>query len=188
MVESVKEHKANMRKEMLSKRAFLDKHLKAQYDNSICEKLWGKVEQHRYQVIHVYIPMASEIDITSFIQRCLENDLTVVAPKTLKGRQLKHLRLRSLAKLEAGVFGTKHPAGDEEFVGEIDMIVVPGLAFDNLNYRLGYGAGYYDNFLIHQLRAKKIAIAYPFQIVSKVPIESHDVSLDEILTCPDMVL
>jgi hypothetical protein len=42
MVESVKEHKANMRKEMLSKRAFLDKHLKAQYDNSICEKLWGK--------------------------------------------------------------------------------------------------------------------------------------------------
>jgi 5-formyltetrahydrofolate cyclo-ligase len=183
MSDSIKERKATMRKEMLSKRAFLDREKKAQYDNCICLQLWDVVVQNQLRVIHVYVPMASEIDITLFIQKCLDAHLTVIAPKTLKQRKLKHLQLKSMNELESGVFGTKHPAGEEEYTGKLDLIVAPGLAFDKHKYRLGYGAGYYDNFLVHQSSAKKIAIAYPFQLVDEVPIEPHDVSLDDVMTC-----
>ena len=61
------------------------------------------------------------------------------------------------------------------------MIIVPGLAFDAQNYRLGYGGGYYDNFIVNHAQAKKIGIFYPFQKVEKVPVEAHDFPLDKIL-------
>jgi 5-formyltetrahydrofolate cyclo-ligase len=188
MTDSIKERKAEMRKEMLSKRAFLNREKKAQYDQCICEQLWDVVVQNQFQVIHVYVPMASEIDITAFIQKCLDTQLTVIAPKTLKQRKLKHLQLKSMSELESGVFGTKHPIGEEEYSGKLDLIVAPGLAFDEHKFRLGYGAGYYDNFLIHQPDALKIAIAYPFQLVEHVPTEPHDVCLDTVMTCQNIHL
>ena len=54
------------------------------------------------------------------------------------------------------------------------------MSFDEYNYRLGYGAGYYDNFLVNHPNALKVGIFYPFQKVDKVPTEPHDVKLDEI--------
>ena len=63
------------------------------------------------------------------------------------------------------------------------MIITPGLAFDASNYRLGYGGGYYDSFMVNHPDAWKIGICYPFQKVPKVPIEEHDLQLDKILFC-----
>jgi 5,10-methenyltetrahydrofolate synthetase len=62
-----------------------------------------------------------------------------------------------------------------------DFVVVPGLAFDRNRYRLGYGGGYYDNFLMTQPKAQKVGIFYPFQEVVQVPKEAHDVQLDEMV-------
>jgi 5-formyltetrahydrofolate cyclo-ligase len=129
----------------------------------------------------------AEINIFPLIEQLLENKMTVVTPKTLPKRQLKHLVLKSLNELEKGVFGTKYPAGDEVFEGEYDLIIVPGLSFDNNNYRLGYGGGYYDNFMVNHTKAKKIGIFYPFQEMEEIPLESHDVRLDEILVNKDFL-
>ncbi len=83
--------------------------------------------------------------------------------------------------MEKGVFGTVHPTGEKVFTGTYDMMITPGLSFDSNNYRLGYGGGYYDTFLAENPAAKKVGIFYPFQEVDNLPLEPHDVRLDEIL-------
>jgi 5-formyltetrahydrofolate cyclo-ligase len=181
------DQKKKLRKEMLFKRAKSSKLARVKYDESICQSLWEIIEKHDFKTIHCYLPMGTEINIFPLIEQLLENKMTVVTPKTLPKRQLKHLVLKSLNELEKGVFGTKYPAGDEVFEGEYDLIIVPGLSFDNNNYRLGYGGGYYDNFMVNHTKAKKIGIFYPFQEMEEIPLESHDVRLDEILVNKDFL-
>jgi 5-formyltetrahydrofolate cyclo-ligase len=99
----------------------------------------------------------------------------------LPARTLENRILTSLQDLETGIKGTQHPALPNIYNGNYDLIIVPGLAFDAQRYRLGYGGGYYDNFLVAQPKAFKVGIFYPFQQVAAVPKEAHDVCLDSII-------
>ena len=154
---------------------------KTSYDLEICKRLEHIISARKAKVIHAYLPMGTEIDIRPLIQKLLKNNIMVVTPKTLPKRQLSHWVLHSLEDLEKGVFGTSYPANSSEYSGPFDLIIVPGLAFDADNYRMGYGGGYYDAFLAAHPSAYKIGILYPFQKVPKVPVESHDHPLNEIL-------
>lgn len=166
---------------MISQRAKLPNQIKQKYDDWICESLLEIILKKNLKVIHCFLPMAYEINIFPLIKTLLQNGITVVTPKTLAKRQLEHLVLKSLEELEKGVFGTVHPKGNNIYQGDYDLIIIPGLAFDSDKNRLGYGGGYYDNFIIHHPKAMKIGIFYPFQKVDKIPIESHDVTLDKTL-------
>jgi 5-formyltetrahydrofolate cyclo-ligase len=178
---TIGEQKKNLRKQMLLKRAKLPKEKKEVYDQGICNTLLNTIEGNQYKTIHCYLPMGTEINIFPLIEELLENGLTVITPKTLPKRTLKHLVLKSLDELEKGIFGTLHPEGGEEFEGEYDLIIVPGLSFDSINYRLGYGGGYYDAFMLNHPTANKIGIFYPFQEVDSIPVEPHDLRLDKVL-------
>jgi len=171
---------------MLTQRTELDPTQKEAWDQTICNILWEMISERQYQTIHCYLPMQTEVDIVPLIQWMLATNLTVVTPKTLPDRKLQHLVLRSLDELEWGVFGTSHPAKAQTFSATYDLIIVPGLAFDKANYRLGYGGGYYDAFLAQHPDAYKVGIGYPFQLVEQVPIAEHDVVLDEVLCAEDM--
>ncbi|MCO6499885.1 MAG: 5-formyltetrahydrofolate cyclo-ligase [Vicingus serpentipes] len=180
MTEIIKQKK-DLRKEMLIKRAKLDKIYKKKYDLWVCNELENIIDANNYKIIHAYLPMGKEIDITPLLKKLLSKNITVVTPKTLPKRKLENRVLTSLTDIEKGVFGTTHPVTPEEYKGVFDLIIVPGLAFDNDNYRLGYGGGYYDNFLVHHPDSNKIGIFYPEQEVEKVPVETHDIRLDNIL-------
>ncbi len=151
------------------------------HDQFICEKLWQLVREKKASTVHTYLPMGQEVDIFPFIEAMLKNGLTVVAPKSLKGRKLENLVLHSLTDLEAGIYGTSHPAGGEVYTGSYDLFIVPGLAFDRQYNRIGYGAGYYDAFLGSQMGGYKLGIGYPFQLVDALPSEPHDIRLDGVL-------
>lgn len=181
---TIPEQKKKLRKQMLAERAKLEKPMKDKYDHWICEEIWTIIVENKHQIVHCYLPMGAEINIYPLIERMLEAGITVVTPKTLPRWQLQHLVLNSLDDLEKGVFGTRHPANSEVFTGAYDLIIVPGLAFDYQHYRLGYGGGYYDNFLVHHPDTYKLGICYPFQRMETIPLESHDVELEEIL-CKD---
>lgn len=175
------EEKKRLRVKMLSQRARMDGQQKQQYDQSICNLLLALVNENEYKTVHCYLPMGEEIDIRPFIHKLLIQKLTVVTPKTLPKRQLQHLVLDDLSQVEAGRYGTVHPANSKEYFGAYDLIIVPGLAFSTSHYRLGYGGGYYDHFLAQHPKAYKLGIGYPFQQVEQIPLEFHDVQLDGIL-------
>lgn len=79
-------------------------------------------------------------------------------------------------------FGIKEPKSTEiTDLSIIDIIIVPGVAFDKIGYRLGRGKGYYDRFLT-KTKAIKIGICFDFQIVEKVPINQFDIKIDIIIT------
>ena len=85
-------------------------------------------------------------------------------------------------RLEIGSFHIEEPKGDETYpVEEIEVIVVPGVAFDKKGRRLGRGKGFYDR-LLKDAKATKIGIGYDFQLVEDLPSEPHDVSMDIIIT------
>ncbi len=178
---STTEQKKVLRKHMLTQRAALDPWQKKSWDQDLCESLWELISKQQWSTIHCYLPMRTEVDIVPLIRRMLAGNITVVTPKTLPDRKLQHLVLRSLDELEWGVFGTSHPANARTFSGDYDLIIVPGLAFDKDNYRLGYGGGYYDAFLTQNPKAHTVGIGYPFQLVGQVPVEEHDVVLDQVL-------
>ncbi len=175
------EQKKILRQQMLLKRAELFQDTKTEYDCWVCNALQNLIEASKYKTVHCYLPMNTEINIYPLIENLLKRGVTVVTPKTLKKRKLKHLVLASLDKLEQGVFGTQYPGGDNEFKGDYDLIIVPGLAFDANKNRLGYGGGYYDVFLSNNANANTIGVYYPFQHVEKIPTEQHDLTLNEVL-------
>jgi len=167
--------------QMLRRRSQLNTEKKADYDQEICRQLEKIIRENNYQTVHAYIPMANEIDISPLLQNLLDQGIQVICPKTLPKRKLENRILHSLSQLETGIMGTQHPIQDDLFEGEIDLIIVPGLAYDPDNYRLGYGGGYYDNFLVNHPNAKKVGIFYPFQGVAQVPKEEHDIKLDLLI-------
>jgi 5-formyltetrahydrofolate cyclo-ligase len=178
---NIVEQKKALRKEMFAKRNALDATMKQVYDQWICAQLKHLITERNFRKVHVYIPMGAEIDIVPLISWMLESGIVVVSPKTLPRRQLENRILVSLDQLETGVMGTRHPLVANVYEGEFDCVIVPGLAIDAQNYRLGYGGGYYDTFLAGQPNALKIGIYYPVQLVGKVPSEPHDLRLDIVL-------
>jgi len=182
MQESIKAQKKALRQLMLEKRAALSLEEQQTFSTKICEQLWEIVIQNEVKVIHSYLPMRSEVDVSPFLQQCLEYDITIVTPKTLKSRQMQHLILTDLSAMENGIFGTYHPNNALEYHDHYDLIIVAGLAFDKECYRVGYGGGYYDTFLTSHPTATKVGVCYPFQLLESVPIESHDCQLDRVVT------
>lgn len=166
---------------MLRMREDLSPQLRREYSNRICNQLWSLIDEKKYKVLHTYLPMGAEINITPLIRKALENNLTVVVPKTLRKRQLENLVLEDLNHMEPGIFGTYHPVNAEVYTGTYDLIVVAGLAFDGAGNRIGYGGGYYDTFLAGQMQACKAGVCFPFQLMDSLPVEPHDIRLDLII-------
>lgn len=85
-------------------------------------------------------------------------------------------------KLEIGSFYIEEPTGNDLHpIEEIELIIVPGVAFDSRGGRLGRGKGFYDR-LLKSSKATKIGIGYEFQLVDQLPSEPHDIPMDFVIT------
>lgn len=86
------------------------------------------------------------------------------------------------SRLELGSFHIEEPTGNETVSPEeIDLIVVPAVAYDRRGNRLGRGKGFYDR-LLAEARATKIGVGYEFQLLDELPAEPHDVPMDYVIT------
>lgn len=176
------QEKKELRKRLLTQRNAISPLQKQTWDRSINEQLELLIAMGALKTVHTYIPMEGEVNLVPFIQYMLARGVKVVCPKTLPGRVMENRVLHSLHVLEEGKYGTQHPAKADIYTGDYDLIIVPGLAFDVNRYRMGYGGGYYDNFLKEYAQALKVGVSYPFQCLEVVPTEAHDVQLDLVLT------
>ncbi|WP_052444677.1 5-formyltetrahydrofolate cyclo-ligase [Flammeovirga sp. OC4] len=172
--------KETLRKKIIQQRNLLSKAQVDQAEKEIAATFWGNHTQE-VAVLHTYIPINNEASTLLIIQKALSLGWTVVVPKTLPKRQLKHLVLSDLSQLKEGKFGTLLPSEEIEYKGEINYVLVPGVGFSEEKGRMGYGGGYYDTFLSEYPNAIKIGIGYDFQVIPKLPIEEHDVPMDRLI-------
>ncbi|MEW6031606.1 MAG: 5-formyltetrahydrofolate cyclo-ligase [Bacillota bacterium] len=140
-------------------------------------------------VLMVYLPFRGEADTGLVVRAGLDAGRVVCAPATVReGRRLVPLRLSGRAdELRKGCYGilepdpARCPPVDPE---DIDLVVVPGVAFDETGGRLGYGGGYYDRFLgLEARRAVRAGLAFEAQI-SPTPfaLDPHDARMDFVFT------
>jgi 5-formyltetrahydrofolate cyclo-ligase len=130
------------------------------------------------RAIGVYMPMTDEVDITPLFD-CLEKTFFIPA---FDESSSNYRMARLTTELKKGRFGILEPAVPD-FAGEndLDLILVPGVAFDRAGRRIGRGGGFYDR-LLPQYRAVRAGICFDFQCLEAIPAEPHDVRMDWVAT------
>lgn len=135
--------------------------------------------------IMAYVPIHSEVDITGLLLQILADQKKLYLPKTyVETGCMEFFRVRDLSELIKGAYHIPEPVCTEPFdSSKSALILVPGVAYDERGYRMGYGGGYYDRFL-YKKRSNWITMMPAFyeQKVSELPIEKTDQKIDFIIT------
>lgn len=133
------------------------------------------------KTVLLYHSLNDEVNTHQFIEKwCSQKQLLL--PKVV-GDDLELRCFHDVSELKIGSFGIAEPTG-KLFTdyAQIDMVVVPGIAFDHCGNRLGRGKGYYDRLLPKLTNAYKIGVCFPYQLVDAVPVEPTDIKMDTIIT------
>ena len=173
--------KGEIRRMMRERRRVLTLEERAAASQSVCAKL---AALNSRSLLAVYLASPQEIDLSSFIRKMLTTGVKVVAPRW-NGETYELAVLRGLGEtcLRKGPMGILEPT-EAEIVSpkEVEVWLVPGLAFTRDGKRLGYGGGWYDRLLAEAPKdARKIGIAHAFQVVDDLPSEPHDIRLTEVI-------
>lgn len=159
---------------------------KMEYDEAIYNKVINSDYYSKSKTIFIYVSFGSEVDTHRIIKHGLENNKIICVPKIInKAKGMKAVRINTMKELKANSFGILEPQTFLNTINpeEIDLMLIPGLAFDKKGGRLGYGAAYYDRFIkCARKNIYKIGLAYHFQLVSEILMEEHDMAIDDVIT------
>lgn len=152
----------------------------------LSEQILAKVERtaafRKAKVVLAYYSLDDELFTHDFVQRWADKK-TVLLPK-VAGNSLTLHPYTNILSVKRGAYGIMEPCTPEfRDYTAVDMVIVPGMAFDREGNRLGRGRGYYDRLFAESLPPAvcKIGVCYPFQLVPHVPTEPTDVRMDRII-------
>tara|TARA_Y100000310_G_C20594468_1_gene769770 strand:+ start:433 stop:1002 length:570 start_codon:yes stop_codon:yes gene_type:complete len=180
--------KQTLKSEISGKRKNFSKEEIKEKSSEIKEKLYSLNEFKKAKNIMLYVSFNNEVDTQEMIKELLINkEKNIVVPYVVKNNPILQLsELKNFNELAAKTFGILEPK--ENYIREfnhkkLDLIILPGIVFDQNGHRIGYGYGYYDRFLKKlDKKVKKIGIAFEFQLVDEIAEEKHDVPVDVIIT------
>ncbi len=179
--------KQRLRQEILEKLNNIPKEDKEKRVKRLKEKLFSLEEFKKAKCVMFYVSKHYEVDTHEMIDESIGMGKKVVVPitlkeeKTLRPSELKDRELE-LIKSHYGIHEPHERHIRPVALGEVDLMVVPGLAFDKSGHRLGHGGGYYDRFLENTPRSvTTVGLAFDFQVVEELPRHSTDIPLKRIL-------
>jgi len=190
----MEEKKRKLRQEFLKKRNSLSRDEIDFKSEKIEKVLFALPEFQRAKTVMFYVSFCSEVETEKMIRNALNLRRRVVVP-AVEGGKIVVSEIKNFKKeLTKGSFGIREPK--KEFrrrvdQKDIDLVIVPGVAFDKTGGRLGYGRGYYDRFLRSKsIRLRRgyshqcalIGLAFDLQITEKIPLVEKDVKVDKIVT------
>jgi 5-formyltetrahydrofolate cyclo-ligase len=161
---------------------------KSEKSGIIRDKLFNEEAFKKARVVMFYVSLKDEVDTCFMIDEALNAGKRVCVPVILKeDKRLIAGEIRNrLEDLESQHFGIYQPKRDrvkEVPLDDIDLVVVPGVAFDRKNIRLGRGHGYYDRFLSGLPdTTKAIGLAFDFQVLEDLPKDPHDIPVSKVIT------
>ena len=184
---------AEKRKEVLRRELLLRRARQKEKDllgksNRIEKRLFSLAAFREAKCVMFYVSMNEEVRTRGMIRRSLEMGKRVVVPslKPDRKRITPSLLVDYESDLEEGVFGIPEPRAEcmrSLPVEDIEIVLVPGVAFDVCGGRLGFGGGYYDEFLARlSSGTERWGLAFEFQVVEKLPLTDRDVSVEKVIT------
>jgi 5-formyltetrahydrofolate cyclo-ligase len=151
----------------------------------VCERLVQQPVWQGARTLLCYAPRPDELDIAAVVEKALADGKVVTLPQfDPHARAYRACQIAlPIQQIPVGTFGLREPGRHSPSwpLNQLDMILVPGLAFDLNGCRLGRGKAFYDR-LLTGVPGVKCGVAFDEQIRPQIPVESHDVVLDCILT------
>lgn len=192
--------KSSIRKDFLNKRDNMSIELALKKSVKIQNKLKSLKEFIQAKSILFYVSKGCEVSTIALIEECFAYDMLsikingcqkqVILPRVVpKTASLDLFEVKTFEELEMGSFGILEPKKTlQRFTnyGNIDLIIVPGIAFDRKGNRIGYGKGFYDN-LLKKTNGVSIALAYDYQVQNSVPKNHEDIPVDIIVTEKEVI-
>ncbi len=171
-----------IRQEILARRLALSaeevNNLSVQIENRILKNpVWKKSEK-----IGLYSSVKNEVETNLLFMKALEEGMSVYFPRVEQG--IRFYEIRDPGDLEKGAWGILEPKHDCAPLlsdQKLDLLMVPGIAFDKKGYRLGYGRGFYDHVL-EEYHDVSVGLAYEFQVKDELPLDVWDKKVARVVT------
>ena len=145
-------------------------------------KILNKINT-KNKIVGGYSPFNYEIDIIEILEKFEKLNYKISLPRINKNSKMDFLLWSTIEPLSINKYGIPEPTSNK--IINPSILLIPLVAFDKYNNRIGYGGGYYDRYLMKKKKNKKIitiGLAYSFQKVKKIPTTKHDIKLDFIIT------
>ncbi|MGB6680860.1 MAG: 5-formyltetrahydrofolate cyclo-ligase [Candidatus Bathyarchaeia archaeon] len=185
-----KESRKEVRDRIKMQRKSMNRDDAVEKSEEIAEKLFGSQDFRDASTTAFYAEKHEDREVCTeeMIKRSMRMQKTIALPVSYKAeRRLRFFKIENYSELYATPknFYIPEPIPNEKNMiaeSDFDLVIVPGIAFNLNGYRLGWGFGFYDDFLSRVNRkTKRIGLAYELQIAD-FPVESHDIPVDKIIT------
>jgi 5-formyltetrahydrofolate cyclo-ligase len=153
--------------------------------------LWSRQVQERFlagdsyrqaRCLGLYSPLQNEVQTEGVARQAWRDGKLLVYPRVCADA-LEFCPITRWADLTVGAFGILEPVSEPVPLAAIDLLVLPGVAFDLLGHRLGFGKGYYDRTLADcPVDLARVGFAYEFQVVAQLPVDDHDCRVTGLVT------
>jgi 5-formyltetrahydrofolate cyclo-ligase len=183
VIDALRLTKAKIRTKILA--AFKNKKEEELFEKSrtIMSALFRNQLFKQAKTVMFYVSLGSEVDTSEMIEKTIKLGKRVVVPVCAGNRKIEPCLFTHKGTMRRGPYGILEPVRKKPVgLGDVNLVIVPGLAFDSGGRRLGRGKGYYDYFLAALPRGcRSIGLAYDFQILPSVPVADHDVNVHKVI-------
>ncbi len=183
--------KKSIRSELRAKREALEPRLWQIYSNTIQKNVIRSRLYQECDIIMAYADLNNEVGTLTLLEDALISGKDVYCPKVLESfteARMEFYKIQSTNELTMGFKNILEPIGDvyrafdyDASKGKKILMIVPGIAFDRSGHRLGYGKGYYDNYLRGKDAIMKIGVCFSMQLIDSVPVTKNDLKVNYII-------
>jgi len=165
-----------LRETILNQRLALQPHEVEAYSRSLIQKIKQHPLYQKAKVVGLFSAIKHEPDLSPL----LKDSKIWLLPK-VSGDNLIYARYQSQSSLIKSELGILEPQGSKDESSTLDLVIIPGIAFDTKGNRIGFGKGYFDRFLSSHQLPYVIGVAYPFQMQKQIKTTKSDVPVNEVL-------
>lgn len=178
------EQKLEIRKLLLRQRGALGKTKVKASSVKICEHILATDAYKNAQCILGYLSFGAELSVDAVLAQALKDEKRVCVPYIISNTEFVAARLVCMDDFVLDRYGIRSVCEPIEVIEpkDIDLVLVPGVAFAKNGGRMGMGAGYYDRFLLKTPQAKLLGIAYEELLQESLPLDKYDVLIPYLVT------
>lgn len=181
----MRREKNKVRELLAQKRRIMLAADRAEWSELILQQLENMQCFREAKTILIYYPVQNEVDVLPLVKR-YKKEKTILFPVSHRHGMTVHPYAGN-EMMHRGKFGIPEPT-TPAYEGDIDLVIVPAVAFDEKGRRLGRGGGYYDRFIKKQTHATLIGVGYDFQLIEEVPEARHDQRVHRIILPSQTIL